>query len=293
MKPVGKQLTGHTMSYLTGVLRRPMGVTAAVLAVLLFAFSGVVAAQGGAISQAYQTKSATVSEGVLLSLVSSGSSEVEPATIGNATNLVGIAASKPLLELSNSGKSSVQVVVSGSTEVLVSDANGKVRAGDKITVSPLAGIGMKAIGSSQIVGSAQKSLSSVKTVTEEAKGKDGGTITVHVGLVPVAVNVVYYSAASSQGSVSAFVPPFLQNVANAVAGKQVSPLRVLIGTTALLLGFAAVITMLYVGVRSGVISLGRNPLAADALRRGMIDVLIAALGILIVTGVIVAAVVVA
>jgi hypothetical protein len=175
--------------------------------------------------------------------------------------------------------------------VLISDANGAVRAGDKITVSPLAGIGMKALGSSEIIGTAQRSLSSTKTITEQAKGKDGNQITVHVGLVPVAINVVYYSSAPSSGNVSAFVPPFFQNLANAVAGKSVSPLRVLLGSITLMLGFIAVMVMLYVAVRSGVISLGRNPLAANALRRGMVDVFFAALGVLMITGVIVAAVV--
>lgn len=280
-------------------LRKPLNhlycclIAAQLLVSVLLPTAAASAAQSGAISQAYQTSATNLSEGVLVSLVSSGSSQVEAATTGNASRLVGVAADKPLLELSNSSKSSVQVVVGGSAQVLIDDANGPVQAGDRITVSPMAGVGMKAIGADEIVGTAQKPLSAVKTVTEQATSKDGKAVTIHVGLLPVAVNVAYYSAASSTGSVSAFVPSFLQNLANAVAGKQVSPLRVLIGTITLLLGFCAVMTMLYVGVRSGVISLGRNPLAADALRRGMVDVLIAALGVLVVTGVIVTAVVLA
>ncbi|HUB93824.1 MAG TPA: hypothetical protein VMB52_04955 [Verrucomicrobiae bacterium] len=263
------------------------------LLLLLMLSTAPVAAQGGAISQAYQTSTSGINQGVLVSTVASGSTDVKPADTADASMLVGVAAEEPELELSSSGKSksSVQVVVGGSTEVLVSDANGAINAGDKIAVSPLAGIGMKATGAGEVVGTAQKALSSVKTVTQEAKGTNGQTITVHVGLIPVAINVVYYTAVSSGGTVSAYVPPFLQTVANTIAGKAVSPLRVLVGTVALLLGFFAVIIMLYVGVRSGVISLGRNPLAADALRRGMVDVLIAALGILVVTGVIVSAVI--
>ena len=114
-----------------------------------------------------------------------------------------------------------------------------------------------------------------------------------VGLVPVAINAVYYSAPSAGGSFAAYVPPFLQEVANSIAGRAVSPLRVLLGAAALLFGFFTVTVMIYTSVRSGVISLGRNPLAAGALRSGMADVLIAALGVLVVTGVIVAAVVLA
>lgn len=270
-------------------------IVGASLAVVLFfgLLPAGASAEGGAISQAYQTNASSITGGALVSLVNTGSNQVVPATSSNVSNLVGIAAEKPVLELSGSGSSSVQVVVGGSAQVLVSDANGAVSAGDKITISPLAGIGMKATGASEIVGTAQKSLSSVKTIVERAKGTSGQPVTVHVGLVPVAVNVVYYSAAAAGGSVSAFVPPFLQDLANAIAGKQVSPLRVLIGVLAMLLGFVSAITMLYVGIRSGVISLGRNPLAAEALRKGMVDILIAAIGVIVVTGVIVAAVVVA
>jgi hypothetical protein len=264
------------------------------LLLLLLGGAAPAAAQGGAISQGYQTSGSSISAGALVSLTASGSGQVELATASNGAHLVGIAAEASTLELSTvSGQHSIQVVVGGTSEVLVSDANGALKAGDRVTVSPLAGIGMKATGSGEVVGTALKPLSSVKTVVQQAKGADGQSVIVHVGLVPVAVSVVYYSAVASVGTVSAFVPPFLQNVANAVAGKVVSPLRVLIGTIALLLGFLAVTIMLYVGVRSGVVSLGRNPLAADALRRGMVDILVAALGVLIVTGVIASAVILA
>jgi hypothetical protein len=142
------------------------------------------------------------------------------------------------------------------------------------------------------VGTAQKSLSSVKVATEQFKTTKGKRVTLHVGQLPVAINVAYYSAASSVGSFAGFVPPFVQNLANIVAGKAVSPLRVLIGTVALLLGFFTVALILYADVRNGVISLGRNPLAASVIRRGMVDILLAALGVLAVTGVVVAAVIV-
>lgn len=279
-----------------GLLKHPKEAQwqlSGILVLLIFLLPRSTSALPAAISQAYQTNSSTIGQGELVSLVASGSNEVEPATTGSASDLVGVAADKPVLQLSGGSKSSIQVVVGGSAAVLVSDANGTVKAGDKIAVSPLAGIGMKAIGSAEIIGTAQKSLTAIKTVTEQFKGKNGKQVTIHVGQLPVAVNVVYYSATSSTGSVSAFVPPFLQNLANALVGKAVSPLRVLIGTLALLLGFFAVTLMLYAGVRNGVISLGRNPLAADALRRGMVDVLVAALGVVVVTGVIVVAVVVA
>jgi len=262
------------------------------LLLLHVAPAAAVTTSSAAISQSYPTSS-SIGAGELVSLAPSGLSGVEPATLNDASDLVGVAADAPALQLSHGTKGSVQVVTGGSATVLVSDANGPVKLGDKITISPLAGIGMKAISSAEIVGTAQRSLSSVKTISEQFKGKDGKQVSVRVGQLPVAVNVVYYSAASSAGSISAFVPPFLQSVASSIAGKAVSPLRVLISSVALLLGFISVALMLYAGVRDGVISLGRNPLAADALRRGMVDVMVAALGVLVVTCVAVVAIVAA
>ncbi len=100
----------------------------------------------------------------------------------------------------------------------------------------------------------------------------------------------FYSAASSPGAVSNLVPPFLQNLANSITGRQVSALRVLLGFLALILGFTITVVMLYVSIRSDMISIGRNPLAETALRRGLVDIIIAAIGVLLVTAVIVYAV---
>lgn len=255
---------------------------AAAFLVATVAFPAVVIA-AGAISQGYKTTSTNISKGTLLSLVSSGSTTVEPANTTNVSKLVGIAADKPLVELSNGTTSDTRVVVSGSTEALVSDMNGTINAGDKITASPVSGIGMKSVQAAEVVGTAQANLSSVPLVNQTVTGTDGKTETIKVGLLPIAVNVTYYSAAVQQGIVAAFVPPFLQSLANGIAGRQVSPLRVLLAAIALLLGFGAVTVMLYTSIRSGVISIGRNPLAQAALRKSLVDVVIAAIGLLVIT----------
>jgi hypothetical protein len=53
-----------------------------------------------------------------------------------------------------------------------------------------------------------------------------------------------------------------------------------------MIGFIIVTVILYSAVRSGVISIGRNPLAYSKLRRGIIDVIIGAIAILILSGVV-------
>lgn len=242
----------------------------------------------GAISQQYQTNVTGITAGELLSLSAAGSSTVEPANSAtNVSRLIGVAADKPLLELSGKGASSVQVVVGGSSSALVSDINGPVKVGDKITASPVSGVGMKASNSTEVVGIAQANLDSVSTVKRSVAGTNGKDVTIKIGLLPIAVTVEYYSVSSASGTASSFVPPFLQSLANQLTGKQVSPLRVLFGAALLIMGFAAVTFMLYVAIRSGIISIGRNPLAERALRKGLVDVIIAALGVLTATAVVV------
>jgi hypothetical protein len=249
-----------------------------------------VAFSAGAISQAFPTGSVSIANGTILEFVSSG--KVGPAiNTGGSAALVGVAVNQPLVQLSGASAGSVQAAVSGTAGTLVSDINGPVKTGDRIAASPISGVGMKANDSGEVIGVAQSDLSSVATITQSVTDKSGQTATVHVGLIPVAVNVAYFTSGSG-GTLSAFVPAFLQDLANAISGKQVSPLRVLDSILILIAGSIIVIVMLNTAIRSGIISIGRNPLAGAALRKGLVDVIIAALGVLLVTVTVVYAVLV-
>lgn len=234
----------------------------------------------GALSQSFTTTDGSLSPGSLVTLNSQTANLVEPATSDKASQLVGVIANKPLVVL-GSGSQSVQVVVSGQTPVLVSNINGDIKVGDKITASPLKGVGMKAQQSTEIVGTAESSLSQATTTTEHVTDKDGEVTTVKVGVISLQVNVSYYVAPHDK--LSGIVPTFLVNVGSSIAGKDISPLRVLIGFTSLLIGFVLTGIILQAAVRSGIISIGRNPLAHDSLRRSLLDVLVTSIGLLLVT----------
>ena len=253
------------------------------------AFASTVTS-GGAISQGYQTGTGTITNGMLLTFQSQQSKLVTPASSGaGLVTIVGVAADNPLLEQSSTDKSMVQVALSGALPTLVSDINGSVNVGDKIAASPIPGVGMKAVEASNIVGTAQGSLGAVSTVSRTVTDRSGARVTVKVGLVPVAVAVGYYSGAPTSG-LSSVVPSVLQNLANAISGKTVSPLRVVICAVIMVLGTAIIIAMLSTAIKSGIISIGRNPLAEKALRKGLMDVVLAAVGILLICGVTVYAV---
>jgi hypothetical protein len=237
---------------------------------------------GGAIAQSYPAASSDIAAGTLLSLNRS-SGKAGPAKSGDTTTaLVGVAVSQPLVQLSGTAQSTVQAAVGGSAQVLVSDLNGEVKTGDKITASPLEGVGMRAAVAGEIVGTAQANLAAVARASREVTDKAGKKVTAHIGLIPVSVNVEFYSAGST-GNLSSFVPSFLQNLADSIAGKAVSPLRVIIAFFILIIGTVTVTVMLSSGIRNGIISLGRNPLAEHVLLKGLVDIIISALGVLLIT----------
>jgi hypothetical protein len=234
----------------------------------------------GALSQAFPTDDTSLVAGTMVDLKSGSSSVVEKATSSRASQLLGVTASEPLVAL-GSGAHEAQVVVSGLTPTLVSNINGDIKVGDKITASPILGVGMKAVDSTEIVGTAESNLSASNTITRSITDMVGKTVQVKIGIVAVQVGVSYFAA--PQNKLDAIVPTFLVNLGSSIAGKDVSPLRILIGFLSLLIGFLIAGVMLQAGVRSGIISLGRNPLASGILRRGLVDVLITSVGLMAIT----------
>lgn len=244
---------------------------------MLLPWSGFAA---GAISQSFTTTATNVIPGTIMALASGGAA---PATTSTAARIVGVADSKPLVELSAATGSSVEIATSGIAEVLVTDINGRILTGDKITISPISGIGMRETAGGEIIGAAEADLSSVKTVRESIHTASGTTKDVLIGQIPVSIGITYISGTGTSGLTAALVPPAVQSLANDLAGKSVSPWRVLTALVVLILGFGIAATMLITSIRAGMISVGRNPLARSALLSALIDVIVASLGILAAT----------
>jgi hypothetical protein len=228
-----------------------------------------VQAQGNSsIAQGFQTKDVNVTSAALVSVTQNDPKSIELTSTDNIEHMVGIVSDKPLIELSG-GESGVQIVTSGLTVALISDINGKVVNGDKITASPIEGVGMKATESMIIIGTAQGNLASTDTEARSVIDNAGKKRTVHIGLLPVQVGVSYFTVKNEK---STFVPGFLQELANNVGGRNVSPMRVLVAGLILLLLFISVTVLLYSAVRSSIISIGRNPLSESAVRKSLFEV---------------------
>jgi hypothetical protein len=248
---------------------RTVAAYCSLLAILLLSAAPVFAQGNSSISQGFQTDDPSITSAALVGIQKDSSNAIELSNSSNKDRLVGVVGDKPLIELSGGG-SGAQVVTSGLTLALVSDINGKVVNGDKITASPIEGVGMKATQSTMVVGTAQGDLADISTEEREVTTKDGKKQKVNIGLLPVQVSVSYYTV--PEGAGSSFVPSFLQELANQVSGRNVSPVRVLVAALILLLLFISVTVLLYSAVRSSIISIGRNPLSESAVRKSLLEV---------------------
>lgn len=258
-------------STLISRLRTSLYLLMACCFVALVAIAGTAAAQSqsNAISRGFKASGDNIVQGALVSTTSNDSGSVELSTIGSASRLAGVVSKAALVELSGDTTNEAQVILSGTALALVSDINGTIKAGDKITASPIEGVGMLADVDAQIIGTAQSDFKPSDDQSKVVADKDGKQHTVHIGQVPVQIGISYYVAPTSQ-----FVPPFLQSIANTIAGRPVSFMRILLSCVLLLLAFGSIFVLIYTSVRSGIISLGRNPLAASAIQRGLIGVIV-------------------
>lgn len=250
---------------------------------LVAAVPAVLAAdQQNGIAQSYSTD-ATIRQGMVVGLKQGDSSKVVPLTADDVTAMLGVAISASDAPLTLSGSSGRQVYVasSGRYNVLVSNQNGSIASGDYISISALNGIGMKADDSEPtVLGKAAASFNGVGgDSTDTLKTGDGGVRTVIIGSIPVDINVTN-NPNGSHGLGD--LPGFLQIATNSVTSKPVSPARVYLSLAILILAAFIAGSLLYSGVRSGLVSIGRNPLAKRSILRGLLQVVLTSLIVLII-----------
>jgi hypothetical protein len=253
------------------------------LAVILVAL--VVSAPAWAsLSQGFAT-TATIPEGSLVVLDQNSSGTVDVATTLNVNRLFGVVVppSSASISLSGTGSGQVQIVTSGTANVLVSTAGGPISVGDYVTVSPIAGVGMKAGSSStRVVGTAQTGFNGTGSgVTQETIGSGSSKQQVSIGEIPVVIGVSTYT--STDGKQTYVVPNWLQDLSNTLAGKSVSPIRIIVAGLILLVSLVSITVLLYAAVRNSIISIGRNPLSRTSVLRGLLQVVAIAGGILALT----------
>ena len=224
--------------------------------------------------------------GMIVQLNTADSSKVLPATQGNIDRIHGVVVTPNDAPVSLQNSTTTQqyyVATAGTYQVLVSDQNGSIQKGDYVTVSSLAGVGMKAATAQTVVlGKALDNfdgVSNVEGTTTLALG-GGRQETVHLGEVSIDISIAHNPL--YQPSAASAIPDQLQKFGQSVVHKQVSLARVYISFAILLASIGIAGTMLITGVRTAFIAVGRNPLARAHIIRGLIQVTFTSLIIFVV-----------
>jgi hypothetical protein len=196
-----------------------------------------------------------------------------------------VASSDSPVSISDPTKQQVFVATSGQYAVLVSTQNGAIKAGDYLTISSLKGVGMRSDNTHQaVLGKALQNFSDGANANSRVTiGSNLSKQQVALGRILVDVGIARNPGYS--GDYVAGVPQWLTRVATNVSGRPITALRIY-GCVAIL--FVALVVaggVLFAGARSGLMAVGRNPLAKKSIFKSMITVVLMAI-IIVTVGVV-------
>ncbi|HET6924530.1 MAG TPA: hypothetical protein VFH39_01720, partial [Candidatus Saccharimonadales bacterium] len=183
------------------------------------------------VTQGYGT-SQPLQKGMIVKLVDKDPTKVEAVTTATVAKMQGVvvAANDAAFALGNSANAGqVFVATTGHYDVLVSNQNGPIKSGDYITISALAGIGMKDNATAAaVLGRATAAFDGSSNVSGTATLKDstGRQVKVSIGRIPVDINAGH-NPLQQTGEKS--VPGFLRTAAQLVSGKPLNATRIYLG----------------------------------------------------------------
>lgn len=222
-----------------------------------------------------------VQQGMIVTLDPKKKGFVIPMTKDTATTMLGVII-KPndtTLTLSPQDATTQQVFVAptGRYLTLVSNQNGEIKPGDFIAVSAVAGVGMKADSEQEVVlGKASTGFNGSGNVIGKISIKDQRGRTTEVSITRLNIELeINRNPLANQATDK--VPSFLSSAAVTVAGKPVSVARIYLGTVTLVASAIIASIVVYSGVRSGMIAIGRNPLSRKSIFRSLVQTVVAGL----------------
>jgi hypothetical protein len=244
------------------ILRHCLAAVAVLLSIPTIAYASTL------ISESYISKDKLVT-GSIVSLKKDTTDQVELASTANTKYILGIVidSTNSQITISSNNANEVHIATSGVEPVLVSDINGPIAVGDSITASPISGVGMKATDNVKVVGVAQESFPNGSASKTSVSDKSGKKQDVKLGQISALVNVSYYYKQPDKS----IIPPAIQNVANALAGKKVNSLPILISIGIFVMAMIVVMSIIYSMIHSSIISVGRNPMSQAAVYRNVIQ----------------------
>lgn len=223
------------------------------------------AASSANVSKSYSS-SVAIPAGSIVSLSQTNQNSVEPSNTTNAKRAIGVAVqeSDSLIAV-DSDSTTTQVATSGTVTTLVSNVNGTIKVGDSVAISPFDGIGMKSAIGERVIGLAQTAFDGTQngTVTKQVTDKNGRTNSIRVGYVQLSIAVGLDDGVDSGTSTG------LQRFVRSLTGHQVSTPRIIISLVIAVCTLVALIVLIYSAIYGSIVSIGRNPLAKNAIFRAL------------------------
>ena len=229
---------------------------------------------------------APIDIGTIVRLNGKNANRVAIASQAELQNMFGVVVDRSQLPitLSNGGiDNETFVAVSGTYQVLVSTQGGVIANGDYVTLSSINGVAMKASTEQKTVfGRANasfdgKGVNLGTTGLKDTSGKENKKVT--LGSIPVTIDI---RRNPNEKSTKTQVPELLERIGQAIAEKEVSPIRIYLSMAITAVSLIAAIAVLYSGVRNGIISIGRNPMSKKSIFRALLEVILTSILILII-----------
>lgn len=244
---------------------------------LIFLFTSMAQA----ITRGYKSSDQTLKPGMVVGLSQKDKNQsgatVERVSDDFDSNIVGVVTNiKDSSVVIASPGQQVFVEDTGNVKAYVSNVNGTVKKGDKLTLSPLKGILATINENSRIVFATALEDFPDKSSQEYKVSADKGESTVKVALIKVNLDTKDVISQNSSDTST------IKRVVKYVVGKDVSAIRVAISFAVFLLVLFMVTGILYGAISSSITSLGRNPLAGKTVRHQLVHVFLIAGAIFIV-----------
>ncbi len=232
--------------------------------------------------QDYSTDT-TLLSGAVVELVNADENKVQAINIDSADNMFGVVVrpSDSAVTLTKDTKG-VLIATNGRFEVLATDLNGPIKAGDYITISSLTGIAMKSDANQGFVlGTALQDFDTSKgdNILSQSSTLDPDGVRVNASIGKVLAEIKIGPNPEEREKQRA--PKFLISVTEAVAGKPVSVLRIYASVIVLVVAAVIAGSLLYSAIKNSMVSIGRNPLSRKSVYKGLGQVVIVSLIIFI------------
>lgn len=240
---------------------------------------------GGANVQGYSSNH-PIDNGTIVQLTDADENRVSPAKQAEIQNMFGVTIDQQQMpvKLSQEGlENEVFVAVSGTYNVLVSTQGGAISSGDYVTLSSIDGIGMKAgYDEPTVFGRAVSSFDGQagvmgQTMIKDVDGRDNQSV--KLGLVAVTIKI---ERNPNEKSTKAKVPEALERIGQAIAEKEVDPIRIYLSMAITAVSLITAFIVIFSGVRSSIISIGRNPMTKKSIFRALVEIILTSFLILII-----------